>query len=69
MSKRVCAGGCGRKITLSWGATKAGDFLDFIDGKREDMRELCAVCQYQLQWTKDGKLKLNETQKTINAKQ
>ena len=62
---RECAN-CGEEITLSWGAVKAGDFLDFVAEKRENMRELCEVCQYKVQWTEDGKLKTNETQEAIN---
>ena len=62
---RQCAK-CGHAISRSWGAVKAGDFLEFIETKRKDMRELCNICQYLWQWDENANLVPNETFTQLN---
>ena len=41
--KRQCIE-CKKEIHLSMGIVLARDFIDFVEGKRTDMREICELC-------------------------
>lgn len=58
---RNCVG-CGKEILECMGFVKAGDLLEFLDGKRVQVavRELCGTCSERYRWTVAGELAAKE---------
>lgn len=54
MNDRKCCI-CGTPIYGCFGFTKAGDLLDWLEGRRIEIpREVCGKCGYKGQWNEKG---------------